>query len=179
MKSAIFFLLFSVSFLGVLTGQKTLEGQWEGHITTGGIYSGEQLPMQIFFTIKGGRIEGRTYVTVGEGETIQMDLVGRLFNDNSLQLEEVKYVGDGSNDYFPKFNRQYQLTWKRDLWDASLIGYWQEVTDKTFNNFRERGKIVLKKAKESGVWAFLDFNVAVPEAQEQCGHRQVNTLVVS
>lgn len=151
MKSATLLLFFSLFYFGSLTGQKSLEGQWEGFITTGGLYSGEQLPMQIYLTIEGKRVEGRTYVVVGEGQTIQMDLVGRLFKDGSIQLEEVKYVGDENNDYFPKFNRQYQLAWKRDLWDASLTGYWQEVTGKTFYNFRERGRITLKKAKEGGV----------------------------
>jgi hypothetical protein len=151
MKSATFFLCLFLCSLGSLTGQKTLEGQWEGHITTSGIYSGEQLPMQIYLTIKGGRVEGRTYVVIGEGQIVQMDLVGRIYKDSSIQFEEVKYVGDENNDYFPKFNRQYQLAWKRDLWDASLIGYWQEVTTKTFYSFRERGRITLKKVKDSGV----------------------------
>lgn len=151
MKSATLLLFLSLICSGPLVGQKSLEGQWEGLITTGGLYSGEKLPMQIYLTIKGKRVEGRTYIVVGEGQTVQMDLVGRLFNDGSIQLEEVKYVGDENNDYFPKFNRQYQLAWKRDLWDASLNGYWQEVTNKTFYNFRERGRITLKKVKESGV----------------------------
>lgn len=151
MKSLFLCYLFFFLSLGALVGQKTLEGQWEGHITTGGIYSGEQLPMQIFFTIKGSRIEGRTYVKIGQGQVIQMDLVGRLYSDNSIQFEETKFVGDEHNDYFPKFNRQYQLMWKRDLWDASLTGFWQEVTEETFHNFRERGRITLKKVKESGV----------------------------
>lgn len=151
MKSSIVLAFLFVCTLTTISGQKTLEGQWEGYITTGGIYSGQKLPVSLFLTIKGNQVEGRSYVKIGETETIQMDLTGRMFKDNSIQLTEVKFVGDAHNDYFPKFNRQYQMVWKRDLWDASLEGYWQEVTDQTFYNFRERGRMSLKKKKEKGV----------------------------
>jgi len=137
--------------VNALSAQKGLDGVWEGTITIGGIYSSQPLPMQLYLTVNGKSIEGRSYVQIKEGETVQMDLRGSLYKDNSMQMAEIKFVGDESNPYFPKFNRQYQLIWKRDLWEAQLIGFWQEVTDHTFYNYRERGRIQLKKIKNKGV----------------------------
>lgn len=130
--------------------QKGLEGLWEGHITRGGIYTNNQLPFQIYLSVKGKQVEGRSYVNTEDGKTLQMELRGQLYQDHSMQLKEVKFVGDEHNPFFPKFNRQYQIRWKRDLWDAQLEGFWQEVTDETFGSFRERGRLLLRKKKGEG-----------------------------
>ncbi len=143
------FLIFGLTQQGF--SQKGLEGVWEGTITIGGIYSNHTLPIQIYLTVNGSQVEGRSYVKTGEETTIQMHLQGRLYRDNSIQLTEVEFVGDAFNEYFPKFNRQYQLIWKRDLWNAGLNGYWQEVTDRTFHKFRQRGRLTLTKQKSKGV----------------------------
>lgn len=134
-----------------LRAQVTLDGVWEGTITIGGIYSRHEMPMQLYVTIDGRRIQGRSYVTIKEGETVMMELSGRLYHDQSMELVEIKFVGDEANEYFPKFSRQYQLVWKPDLWDNALTGFWQEKTEQTFYNYRERGRIKLKKRKEKGV----------------------------
>ncbi|MEL6141245.1 MAG: hypothetical protein AAFU67_06475 [Bacteroidota bacterium] len=151
MKSSFLLLFIVVLFPMSLTAQRGLEGVWEGHITIGGIYSDQKLPMQLYITLNGRKIEGRTYVQLPEGETIQMHLTGRLYFDNSMELWEEHFVGDEDNAYLPKFNRQYQIMWKRDLWNAELRGYWQEVTENTFDKFRQRGRIKLKKQKSRGV----------------------------
>ncbi|MTB51604.1 hypothetical protein [Lewinella sp. W8] len=135
----------------LLIAQVDLDGAWEGTMTVGGIYSNEQLPMQLYLTTEGTQVEGRSYVQLPDGSTLRMDLRGRMYRDLSLQLTEVKFAGDPTNDILPEFNRQYQIVFKPDLWDAQLRGFWQEVTDKTFNNGRKRGRMVLKRRKVKGV----------------------------
>lgn len=120
-------------------------------MTVGGIYSKEQLPMQLYLTTEGTQVEGRSYVQLPDGSTLRMDLRGWMYRDLSLQLTEVKFAGDPTNEILPEFNRQYQIVFKPDLWDAQLRGFWQEVTDHTFNNTRKRGRMVLKRKKVKGV----------------------------
>lgn len=132
------------------TAQVTLAGSWEGTITIGGIHSSQALPMELYLIVKGNYIEGRSHVRTPDGGIIQMNLKGTYHYDHSMSLREVEFVGNQENDYLPKFNRQYQLVWKADLWDAEVKGFWQEITDKTFNNYRRRGRIKLKKAKDPG-----------------------------
>lgn len=150
MKNWLLLLGFCLSLHSIGLAQKGLEGLWEGSITRGGIHSSIKLPFQLYLTVEGNRLNGRTYVTIEEGKTVQMELRGRLYQDFSIELLEVKFIGDERNSYFPKFNRQYQIRWKRDLWDAQLIGFWQEVTGETFGAFRERGRLELRKKKGDG-----------------------------
>lgn len=134
----------------MLCAQVSLSGSWEGTITVGGIHSSQELPMELYLIVKDRYVEGRSYVRMPDGEVLQMDLVGTYFGDHSMSLREVKFVGDIENDYLPKFSRQYQLIWKADLWDAQVKGFWQEITSETFDNYRRRGRIKLKKVKDPG-----------------------------
>lgn len=143
-------LLLSLLPLSLSFGQVTLAGSWEGTMTIGGIHSSQSLPMELYLIVKGNYIEGRSYVRTPDGEIIQMNLEGSYHYDHSMSLREVKFVGDQENDYLPKFSRQYQLIWKADLWDAEIKGFWQEITTNTFDNYRRRGRIKLKKSKDPG-----------------------------
>lgn len=147
-------LLISSLLFAILTSveaQVTLSGAWEGTITIGGIHSKRALPMELYLIVKGRRIEGRSYVRTPDGELIRMDLEGDYYSDRSMSLREVRFAGDTINDYLPRFSRKYQLRWRADLWDSQVTGFWQEVTEKSFNNFRRRGRIELRKAKDGGV----------------------------
>lgn len=146
-------LLFNILILATTSAdaQVTLAGAWEGSITIGGINSSQSLPMELYLIVKGNFIEGRSYVKMPDGKIIQMNLEGTYHYDHSMSLREVEFVGDPRNTYLPKFNRQYQLVWKADLWDAEITGFWQEITRKTFDNYRRRGRIKLKKVKDPGV----------------------------
>ncbi len=127
-----------------------LDGMWEGTMVVGGIYSNEQLPMQLYLTTKGAYIEGRSFVQLPTGGTLRMDLQGQLHGDMSISMVEVKFAGDPENDVMPEFNRQYQIAFKDDLWNPRLVGFWQEVTDEVFGPNRQRGKMVLTKKKPRG-----------------------------
>ena len=134
--------------LGVFA-QTELDGLWEGHMTVGGIYSNEALPMQLYLSTEGNTIKGRSYVTLPDGEILRMDLKGYMYGDRSIGMVEVAFVGDSDNDVMPEFNRQYQIDFAPDLWDSELKGFWQEITSETFKGSRRRGRMVLKKAKNA------------------------------
>lgn len=146
MKLLFTFLLFPA----ILSAQVTLAGAWEGVITIGGIHSSQELPMELYLIVKGNYIEGRSYVHTPDGKLVQFDLIGTYYSDHSMSLQEIKFVGDETNGYLPKFSRQYQLVWKADIWDAEVKGYWQEITGETFNHYRRRGRIRLTKKKDPG-----------------------------
>jgi len=145
-------LLLALMFLPCtgVRAQVTLDGEWEGTMTVGGIYSNRQLPMRLYLTTEGRTVKGRSYVILPDGATLRMDLQGTLFRDQSISLTEVKFAGDPTNDYMPEFNRQYQIVYKADIWDPQLKGFWQEVTDLTFGEKRHRGRMVLSKRKGNG-----------------------------
>ena len=132
------------------TAQATLDGSWEGFMMVGGIYSGEELPMQLYLTTEGRVVTGRSYVQLPDGSTLRMDLKGRLHGDMSLTLIETGFGGDPNNDVMPEFARQYQIIFKPDLWDARLRGYWQEQTKEVFGPDRRRGRMRLKRQAVKG-----------------------------
>ena len=134
----------------VTTAQTSLDGAWEGEMIVGGIYGTERLPVQMFITLDDGMVTGRTYIKLPDGELVQMNLTGRMYRDRSMEMVETDYVGSEDNAYFPLFNRQYQLIYKPDLFDSELQGFWQEVTEDTFNKFRKRGRMRLRKVEVKG-----------------------------
>ena len=119
-------------------------------MTVGGIYSSEALPMQLFLTKDGHRVEGRSYVTLPDGEVLRMDLRGVIYGDLSLQLTEVAFAGDAANAILPQFNRQYQIEYRPDLYDSELRGFWQEVTEEMAKPGRQRGRMRLRKSRRAG-----------------------------
>lgn len=129
--------------------QKGIEGLWEGTMTVGGIYSDEALPMQLYLTVEGNKVKGRSYVTLPDGEILRMDLEGYFYGDRSIGLHEVAFAGDGENKIMPEFNRKYQIVYKKDIWDSELRGFWQEQTKVTFRKDRRRGRMVLTKRKDA------------------------------
>ena len=142
---------FLLSTAPALRAQITLDGEWTGTMTIGGIYSSTTVPMKLYLVNRDGKIEGRSYVTLPSGEVLRMDLRGTLYGDLSMQLREVRFAGDPHNDILPDFNRQYQIMYKPDLYDSQLRGFWQEVTPETNKPGRQRGRMVLRKVSGKGV----------------------------
>ncbi len=152
MKILSFPLLLLFMFLGYAAeAQKGLEGAWEGSMTVGGIYSDKALPMQLYLTLEGNRVKGRSYVQLPDGSTLRMDLSGWIYGDLSISLVETAFAGDAFNEVMPEFNRQYQISFKADLWNPELNGFWQEITSETFGEKRRRGRMKLVRQKEKGV----------------------------
>jgi len=147
----LFVLLVMLLSSPVLLAQSSLDGTWEGTMTIGGIYSNEELPMQLYLNTKDGIVEGRSYVQLPEGGTLRMDLRGKIFTDRSIRLVETAFAGDEFNERLPKFNRKYQIIFRNDIWNPELIGYWQEVKEEVFSPNRRRGRMSLTKRKTKGV----------------------------
>lgn len=147
-------LLFSLLFLFTVTlpvsAQSNLDGTWEGTMTVGGIYSDEELPMQLYLKTTGKEVEGRSYVQLPDGSTLRMDLRGRLYNDGSIRLLETAFAGDEFNERLPKFSRKYQIIFRDDLWNPQLKGFWQEIQEEIFDPERRRGRMTLRKRKDAG-----------------------------
>jgi hypothetical protein len=79
-----------------LPAQNTLDGTWEGFMTVGGIYSDQQLPMQLYLTSEGSEVKGRSYVQLPDGSTLRMDLEGHRYRDLSISLIETDFAGDAT-----------------------------------------------------------------------------------
>ncbi len=124
---------------------QTLEGQWEGTMTLGGINSARTVPFSLYIYRNGERIWGRSYLHLGPGQIIAMDLKGWLYHDRSIGLQESRFAGDPADGLTPPYFRKYQLLFKRGIYDGSLNGYWQEVRDEALHDTREGGRIYLKK----------------------------------
>ncbi|MCB0638767.1 MAG: hypothetical protein KDC54_19195 [Lewinella sp.] len=129
-----------------LSAQVTLNGLWEGTITEGGLQSDQGYPFQVFLEKRGRTVSGRSYIQMGD-RIVEMQLSGRLYDDNSIYLDEIEFISDDES-WSPPFMRKYQLLWRRGIYEGSLNGYWQEIRDDVFNDARERGRITLRKVQE-------------------------------
>ena len=138
-------LLATVLCTSVSAQTSRLNGVWEGTMVVGGLDGVERLPMQLYLKTKGRNVEGRSYVQLPDGTTLRMDLKGTYFRDGSMELREVAFAGDPTNELIPEFNRQYQILFKDDLWDPKLKGYWQEVTEEVFKKNRRLGRMQLER----------------------------------
>ena len=127
-----------------------LDGLWEGTMVIGGLDGAEKLPMQLYLKTTGRKVEGRSYVQLPDGSTLRMDLRGTYFRDGSMELKEVAFAGDPTNELMPEFNRQYQIVLSDDIWAPILNGYWQEVTKEVFKSDRRLGRMNLVRRKAEG-----------------------------
>ena len=141
-----FFLPLALVFSVSLAGQnERLDGIWEGTMIVGGLDGTQRLPMQLYLKTIGRTVEGRSYVQLPSGSTLRMDLKGRLYGDGSMELKEVAFAGDPTNELIPEFNRQYQIVLSDDIWNPVLNGYWQEVTEEVFKSGRRLGRMHLER----------------------------------
>ena len=143
LRSAIFSLALLCSF--TLSAQLSLDGLWEGTITTGGIESSKGYPVQLYLKRVGKKVTGRSYVYISETNIIEMTLEGRLYDDLSIYIDEIEYVNHQEGDPEPDFLRKYQLMWNRGISGSSINGYWQEIRQEIFDTKRQRGRIFLKQ----------------------------------
>lgn len=149
MKKGLLMLLFVGSMLPILSAQKHLEGLWSGEITKGGIYSKEAYKFELYIEVEKGKIKGRSYIYVENDEIIQMDVNGKLYEDRSIYLTDIEFIPIEGSTLIPPFTRKYQLVYNRSIWENSMEGYWQEIIPKPLAEKRRRGRISLKKIKDS------------------------------
>jgi hypothetical protein len=124
--------------------QTQLPGLWKGFITVGGLNSTQGYPFELYLQKRGRTLSGRTLIYLTPTRVFEMEVIGHLYDDNSVHLEEVKSSSDSSEQ--PPFLRKYQLIFNRGIYDSSLNGHWQEINTDPLNSRRELGRIMLQKA---------------------------------
>jgi hypothetical protein len=129
--------------------QKHLEGLWEGYITRGGIHAKDGYPFELFLEIKGKQLNGRSYIHIAKDQIIEMDIRGTIYMDQSIYLQDIRFIPLKDSQLAPGFYRRYQMVYQRSIWESTMEGYWQEVTDKPMNEQRQLGRIYLKKKEAS------------------------------
>ncbi len=142
-----FILIVLVFFSAKTTGQHFLEGHWEGTITTGGIYSREAMPFELILTVKGRRVEGRSFIYINKDEVIEMSVTGYIYEDRSVGLVENQFFPREGSNNTPPFFRKFQFVYSRGFWETGIEGYWQQVTSGILDPSRDMGRIKLNKAK--------------------------------
>ncbi len=148
--------LFAVLFvLGLcvspsLHAQKRLEGLFQGSLTLGGLGSSRKVKVEMYLKIDKKQVEGRSYVHLAPGKTVEMQLRGIFYDDFSIYLEEVGEIQPGApgqaNAPYP---RKYQLMYSGHFEDVQLTGFWQQVIDTPFDKKRHLGRIKLAKVLAS------------------------------
>ncbi len=148
MRILALFIILTFSIVG-LSAQSAPEGLWEGTITVGGIHSRQGYKFQMYLEATGKRLKGRTYIYLDNEQVIAMDVVGRIYSDRSIDLQDIRLVDTSGRDLPAAFSRSYQMVYRRGLYDNAIEGFWQEMRPDTEDGKRERGRIVLKKSTAS------------------------------
>lgn len=124
--------------------QKGLAGLWEGTLT----YREKEYKLEIFIKVfKKGKLEGKTYIYQTENDVIEAAVDGKLHSDRSLNLYDLKVDYTGPSEQIEVFPKNYQLSYKRSIWELTLEGFWQEQVPHGINEKSKLGRIFLKKAK--------------------------------
>jgi len=147
MKSMPFLFLFCLAITGFLYGQKKPTGLWEGTLTNS-IHSQNGLRFELLLEFKGKKVRGKTFIYYKDNTIHTMEIEGTVYDDRSIYFEEVRSA-NGKDQAPPPFNRKYQLIFTRSIWDSTLEGYWQEIMTNPFDEQREMGRIIMKKASDS------------------------------
>lgn len=128
---------------GSLFGQSTLPGWWKGYLTVG-LNSDKGYVLELFVRQNGRELSGRSRVYLSPTYIVEMEWTGRLYDDSSLHIEEVRsQTLPGLN---VPFKRKYQLLLNRGIYETSLKGFWQEINEDPLHPQRERGRVILERA---------------------------------
>lgn len=126
--------------------QKYLEGRWEGTLNdydSSGVRVSYK--MELFLEIEGNELSGRCFVHLAPGKVVAMEVFGYQYGDLSVGLRDQEYLGQ-DQEAGPPYFRKYQLLPYRTLWESTLNGYWQQITNiDPLDKRRRLGTIQLKK----------------------------------
>ncbi|MEM7571840.1 MAG: hypothetical protein AAF433_03015 [Bacteroidota bacterium] len=150
MKKIYLSLLLTLGSSCLLMAQRAteLDGEWEGYLTMGGLQDGQSTRIQLQIERSGRwQVVGQTYVIQADGRVQQMDIRGRIYQDFSMRLWEVEPETEGVE---AAYKRQYQLIFKPDFSNATLNGYWQEISPYPTAEGLERGRVLLRPKSQSG-----------------------------
>lgn len=128
-----------------LSAQKQLNGLWEGVMTRNSLESSVGYRFELYLKTEGTAITGRSYLYLEDGEIIEMELSGYVYQDRSVYIQEVKWVKREGQKIEPPFLRKFQLVYERSIWENKLEGYWQEKKSGEVLKSKEYGRILLKR----------------------------------
>lgn len=142
--------LFTFSCLLLITNlsaqARHISGLWDGHL-----YLNQQrynIEMNLHVSQDDGKISGFTSVDLPDGRVVEMKINGQLHMDRSITVKEFKIVNQEELEGVDWYKRDFQLVFKRDLWEMTLEGYWQEQIPQVVNDKTRIGRIFLKKREE-------------------------------
>ena len=136
-------LLFFCTLLATmdLAAQHPLEGLWQGEMTDSlGTHR-----FELLLKIRRNRITGRSYYYHEDRLITEMDINGKFYRDQSMNLYDVRLLkGDDLTGKDP-FKRTYQLAFRRSAFGHTLKGFWQIDNDKVGKELRKLGKLDMRK----------------------------------
>ena len=141
MKFFLYCLVF-FSFFSLNAQEHHLAGQWDGFL----VLHQQKYPVEMNLNVLDkGRLSGFTSVSLPTGKVVEMKLKGKLHFDRSVTVREVQIVNEEEVQHIDWYRRNFQLVFKRDLWEMTLEGYWQEQIPQLLDEHSKKGRIFLKK----------------------------------
>ncbi len=139
-------LLAGLLLSGVVAAQSLLDGTWSGVLT----FRGKEIPMSLQMQVnRKGRIKGTLYLYPGADEVITTRVSGKWYHDRSLSLKDELLAPEGAVGHERYYPRDYQLVFRRSIWESTLEGYWQEQIPTPLTRTSRKGRVFLKKMKTS------------------------------
>ena len=123
------------------TAQHPLEGLWRGEM----VDSFGTHRFELLIQLEKNRITGRSYYYHEDRLITEMDIRGKFYGDQSMNLYDVRLLkGDDLTGKDP-YKRTYQLRFRRSAFGHTLKGYWQIHNGKVGKELRKLGRLDLKQ----------------------------------
>ncbi|NJL74808.1 MAG: hypothetical protein HC892_06995 [Saprospiraceae bacterium] len=110
---------FSALFAWQLVGQDYLSGHWKGFLIEG-LDHKVGLIFELYLEVKGNTIKGRTYTTLENGKVIEAEVVGQIYADRSVFLQEVGIVLHEEGAVKESRSKRYQFIHNRSILQAII-----------------------------------------------------------
>ena len=138
-----FFTCCTLFFLVNLNAQTSpISGFWDGFLTL----NGQRYTIEIHINVEeGGQLNGFTSVSLPTGKAVEMKINGKVHFDRSVTVREFSIVNEEELQDVQWYKKNFQLTFKRDLWETTLEGYWQEQIPQVIDERTKKGQVFLKK----------------------------------
>lgn len=130
-------------FLG---NAQRIDGTWEGTITLERPAPQTEHKFQLVLKREGAKVKGTAYIFYDD-QPVAMDLSGKYFGDRSMRLFNNEVLYPTQQPDKKKHIRKYQIIYTRSVWGDKIEGFWQEVNDPIFDQYR-KGKVFLKRQEK-------------------------------
>lgn len=134
-------LFFSLFLIMGIQAQQYLPGLWTGTLTE----NEKEYKVEIFIIKNRRNLSGRSYIYLSDQEVVQGELKGRLHDDLSMNLYDMKIVSPEEVIDSLHFPRHFQLIYHRSFNDMELRGHWQDWHHRASDPKRKQGRIVLER----------------------------------